>query len=82
MAYHFEYQVDFTYDTIDARVNDGVRLGIPSFLTEYHIHSTELLERAQKYQQSWLFWKYKPYGKDWGSSFPHELTASEDIIVE
>jgi len=25
------------------------------------------MELAQKYQQSWLYWIYKSYGKNWGS---------------
>lgn len=82
LAYHYEVPLDYTFNTIDARVKDGERLGVASFLTEFHIHSTEILEKAQKYQQSWLFWKYKPYGKDWGSTYPKDDPNNPDVIIE
>jgi hypothetical protein len=34
-----------------------------------------VLQLTQKYQQSWLYWIYKSYGKNWGASIGTENLA-------
>ena len=44
-------------------------MNVPSFLTEFSQGSAvEALTKAYQYKQSWLFWGYKSFGKNWGSS--------------
>jgi endoglycosylceramidase len=69
-SYHFYKPPALGFNTIDYRVKDGKRLGLLSFLSEFGDSSSDVLQRAQKYHQSWLHWIYKPYGKNWGSKAP------------
>lgn len=69
LAYHYYKPPALGYGTIDHRIKDGKRLGIMSFLSEFGGSDGEILGRAQKSQQSWLYWIYKTYGKNWGASY-------------
>lgn len=67
LSYHYYKPPALGLGTIKSRVQDGKRLGVVSFLSEFGSSDSEVLELAQKYQQSWLYWIYKSYGKNWGS---------------
>jgi endoglycosylceramidase len=56
LAYHYYAPPALGLGTIDSRIADAKRLGIPSFLTEYLGTNIDILDRAQKNQQSWLYW--------------------------
>lgn len=65
--------------TIDYRVKDGEKLGIPSFMTEFGQGNLEdVLNKTYTYKQSWLFWGYKSFGKNWGSV--HLLQEDEEMV--
>lgn len=73
-SYHFYSPPDKNLQkTIKARINDAKRLGVPSFLSEFWVKGFETIaQEVVKYKQSLMFWGYKDFGKNWGSSLSSE----------
>lgn len=70
LCYHYYSLPDLSLNTIDARVRDAKRLQVPSILNEFGgWDGNDVFERAESFQQSWMFWHFKNYGKGWGSQY-------------
>ena len=57
---------------IDYLVKDAKRLQVSSILSEFSYKNAQTpiaLSKLLSHNQSWFFWDYKTFGKNWGSRY-------------
>ena len=70
LCYHYYKPPALGLSTIYARIRDGKRLKMASLLSEFHggEDNVDAISIAEENGQSWLFWDFKDFGKNWGST--------------
>lgn len=77
LCYHFERPPVRSLKTMNARLRDMKRLGLPVLMSEFG-SQPEVREFVEDHLQSYFYWQYKEFGKGWGSNGNFTFFADDD----